>query len=532
MNCLAIETAGAILVVDCGVTFPHTDLGVDVFHPDLSYLEVRRDRIAGVVLTHGHEDHIGGLPYLLRRIDVPVWAPCHALGLASERLEERGYDLRQLRLRSIRPGQSYQAGPFRFEPVRVTHSITDACALLIRSGDFTLIHTGDFKFDPNPPDGEPTDEQRLAEIGQEGVDLLLSDSTNIDTEGASGSEDGVGRTLDAMVGQASHRVIVGMFSSNVQRLRMVGEIARKHGRRLCLLGRSVNTQVRVATKCGRLSWPSDLLIPPDGLAAVARDRVLVVASGTQAEPVAALSRLSVRTHPALRLDPGDMVLMSSRIIPGNDPAVFRMLGNFIRQAVEVRTRITHPELHVSGHAHREEQRRMLELVRPRHFIPIHGTLHHLKRHADFARSLGIDSVLLVENGDVVELTKDRVRKTGVTEVGKVATYDGEEIPEDVLRQREVLGRSGIAVVTLMVDVRGQLLAPPFVSTRGVLDEAEELDLLKAATHDVAMAFAARPFQTERPTDAQIVDVAERAIRRSINGISGRRPVAIIHVARP
>jgi ribonuclease J len=532
MNCLALECEGGIVVIDCGVTFPHSDLGVDVYHPDFSYLEARRDRVRGVVITHGHEDHIGALPYLLRRMDVPVWAPQHALSLACEHLEERGFECKRLRLNTIVPRNIYEVGPIAVEPVRVAHSITDACALILRTPVGTIVHTGDFKFDPTPPDGEPTDVARLEQIGNEGVRLLLSDSTNVDATSAAGSEKDVGIALDKLIGSARYRVVVGMFSSNVQRLRMVGDIAQKYGRKICLLGRSANTHVRVALACGKLDWPSDLLVPSDGVGQIARHKILIIASGTQGESLAALSRLSTRTHPALALDPSDMLILSSRIIPGNDPVVFRMMGNFIRQDVEIRSRITDPAIHVSGHAHRDEQQRMLRLIRPASFMPVHGTLHHLKRHADLAREMGISDVMLAENGDVVEVTDTSIRKVDFAEVGKVATYDGEEIPEDVLKERENLARTGIAVVTLMVDVRGQLLTAPAISTRGVLDENEDFDLLRAAALDVSKALAGRPFACERPTDEQIVEVAQRVVRRTFDGVSGRRPVAVVHVVRP
>lgn len=532
MNCMAVDIGGHIIVVDCGVTFPHTDIGVDVYHPDFDYLEQRRERVRGIVITHGHEDHIGALPYLLRRINAPLWGPAHALNLAGERLEERGFELRALRMHPIRPGQVYELGPLTIEPIRVSHSITEACAIVIRGAGRTILHTGDFKFDSDPPDGEPTDEARLRQVGDEGVDLLLSDSTNIDAEGHSGSERTVGQTIEQLVAAASKRVIVGMFASNVQRMQMVGDIAKRAGRRVCLVGRSVRTQVRVATRLGRLRWPSDLLIPPEAIGSLPRSRVLVIASGTQAEPYAALFRLSNRTHPAFVPDAGDTLLLSSRIIPGNDPAVMRMIGNFIRQGLHVHSRITDPAIHVSGHAHRQEQRKMLELVRPRAFMPVHGTLHHLKRHGELAREVGIEQVLVAENGDVVELTEGSLRKVKQVQVGKIATYEGEEIPDDVLREREALGRTGIAVVTLMVDARGQLLAPPFLSTRGVLDEDESVELLRAATLDIAKSLAGKPFTSERPTDADIIEVAERAVRRNLDGITGRRPLAVVHVVRP
>jgi len=532
MNCLAIESDEGILLIDCGVTFPHSDIGIDVFHPDFSYIESRRERLLGVVLTHGHEDHIGALPYLLRRANVPVWGPEHALTLARERLSERGFDLRHTRLNALVPRTRYGIGPFTVEPVRVAHSIPDACALILGTPAGTIVHTGDFKLDDAPPDGERTDVERLAQVGREGVRLLLSDSTNIDAQGCSGSERTVGTALDRLVAESTGRVVVGLFSSNVQRLQMIGEIARRYRRRICLLGRSANTHVRVASQCDRLDWPSDLLVPSDGSQAVQRSGLLVIASGTQGEPVAALWRLSDREHPALSLDSGDRLLLSSRIIPGNEPSVFRMIGKFLRCGIDVRSRITDPDIHVSGHAHRDEQMRMVEIIRPQSFIPVHGTLHHLYRHAGFARQWGVPEVLVAENGDVIEVDETGLHRAGTVEVGKIATFEGEEISEDVLREREALGRTGVAVVTLMVDSRGQLLAPPLVTTRGILDEDEDVDLMRGAALEVSQALSGRPFGHERPTDDQIVEAAQRAVRKRLDGVTGRRPVAVVHVVRP
>jgi ribonuclease J len=531
MNCLAIEAAGKLLVIDCGVSFPHTDLGVDVYHPDFSYLERRRDRVVGIVLTHGHEDHIGGLPYLLRVLDVPVHGSCHALGLASERLLERGFSPRQIRLMPFSVGQRFEAGPFSIEPVRVSHSIPEACALVIRHQRFTIVHTGDFKFDPDPPDGHATDEERLRQIGDEGVSLLLSDSTNIDAEGMSGSERSVGRALSDVISACETRVVVGLFSSNVHRLRMVGEIAQACGRKITLLGRSAQTQVRVATRCGLLNWPSDLLIPPDLLGSVGQRQSLIIASGTQGEPMAALSRLSFQTHPALTLAPKDVLVLSSRVIPGNDPAVSRMISNFIRQGVSVVHRVTNPSIHVSGHAHRDEQRRMIELLRPSVFVPVHGTLHHLHRHAEFARSLGVPTVMAAENGEVLELSSGGIRVGDVVEVGKIATYNGDELLPSVLKQREYLGRHGVAVLTLAIDARGRMIFPPWLSTRGVLDDMEERDVLNGAVENVVKALSSWSFSEQNPSDQEVMEVAERAVQRSLDGLSSRRPMTIVHVVR-
>ena len=532
MNCLALECAGAIVVIDCGVSFPQSDLGVDVYHPDFAYLEERRDRIAAIVLTHGHEDHIGALPYLLRRVNVPVWAPAHALALARERLAEREFDLRQLRLHTLVPRAACAVGPLTVEPVRVAHSIADACALVLHTPAGIVFHTGDFKFDPSPPDGELTDIERIEQVAAQGVRLLLSDSTNVDAPGTSGSEKDAGEAIDRLVGTASGRVVIGLFASNVQRLMMLGEIARKHRRRICLLGRSANTQVRVATQIGKLKWPSDLLVPYESAQSVPRSSLMVLAGGTQAEPVAALWRLATRMHQALTLEPADRVVLSSRIIPGNDPSVFRMIGHFLRRGVQVHSRITDPGVHVSGHAHRDEQQRMIELVRAASFIPVHGTLHHLHRHAELARAAGQGDVTVAENGDVIEVGATHVRKLDVAAVGKIATYDGEDVSDDVLNERQALGRTGIAIVTLTVDARGQLLRPPFLSTRGVLDEGQDMDLVRGASVEIAQALGGRPFASERPSDEQIIEVAQRAVRRHLDGISGRRPVAVVHVVRP
>ena len=357
MNCLALEQREGIVVIDCGVTFPTTDLGIDVYHPRFDYLLARADRVLGVVITHGHEDHIGALPYLLAALDVPVYGPAHALELSRGRLAENGFDLAELDLITVQTGKPFELGPFGFEPIRVTHSIADATALAIRTAAGTIIHTGDFKLDPAPPDGELTDEMRFMELGEEGVRLLLSDSTNIDSPGSAASETEVGAALGELIAKCRTRVVLAMFASNVQRLTLLGEIAQRTGRRICLLGRSVGNHVRAAEAVGRLRWPSDLVIAPDQAAAMPRERVLVIASGTQAERMSALTRLASGTHPTMRLDEGDLVILSSRIIPGNDRPVFDMMGDLLRAKVELVTRITDRRVHASGHnAHEDEER--------------------------------------------------------------------------------------------------------------------------------------------------------------------------------
>ncbi|MEO7330354.1 MAG: ribonuclease J, partial [Minicystis sp.] len=481
MNCLAIEQDDGILLVDCGVTFPSSDLGIDVYHPRFDYLLARSDRVLGVVLTHGHEDHIGALPYLLGAFDIPVHGPPHSLELARGRLYEHGFTAGEIELIPTQVGKPFDLGAFSIEPIRVTHSIADATALAIRTAAGLIVHTGDFKLDPSPPDGELTNEGRFHELGNEGVRLLLSDSTNVDSPGSSRSEREVGEALHEVVGEAKGRVILGMFASNVQRLRTVGDIAMATGRRICLLGRSVQTHVRAAQAVGRLRWPSDLVIPAESASSTPRERLLVLASGTQAERMSTLTRLSSGTHPALRLMEGDRVLLSSRIIPGNDRPVSEMIDAFLRLGVDVRSRLDNPRIHASGHAHRDEQLRMIELTRPRAFVPVHGTLHHLMRHASLARDAGVGEVLVAENGEVFEVEDAGApAKTARAPVGRVATFNGDALSDEVLRERATLGRGGALFVAVLLDKKGLTAAAPQVSARGAIEPSMSSALRKAS----------------------------------------------------
>jgi ribonuclease J len=530
MNCLVLEQQEGVVLVDCGVTFPNSDLGIDVYHPRFDYALAQPERLLGVVITHGHEDHIGALPYLLRARGAPVFSPPHALELARQRLFEHGFDPKTLHLREVAAGSSFEVGPFGFESIRVTHSIADATALAIRTVAGTVVHTGDFKLDPTPPDGELTDELRLMELGEQGVRLLLSDSTSIDSPGNAGSERDVGDALDELIAKARARVVIGMFASNVQRLRVLGDTARRCGRRICLLGRSVMTHVRAAETVRRLSWPSDLIVPPDVAMAMPRERVLLVASGTQAERGSALCRIADGTHPLVRLDPGDTVILSSRIIPGNDRQVFDMMADLLRRGVELHTRVTDRRVHASGHAHRDEQRRMIELTRPRAFVPVHGTLHHLVRHAELARECGVEDALVAENGEVVELgAEGKLAKVARVTVGKVATAGGGVLSEDVLRERAQLGRSGVAVVFLTLDPRGRYIGTPQVLTRGVF-EAPSAPLDRKIALAVARAVMDCDAET-RTDDEATANVAKVAARRAIESHAGRRPTVLVTVNR-
>jgi ribonuclease J len=533
MNCMALEVEGEILVIDCGVTFPRSDLGIDTYRPDLSWLEERQGSIRGLVLTHGHEDHIGAVPAFLERFDVPVWGPPYALELVKLRLEEYGFRADSYDLRPSVPRRRFEAGRFEVEPIRVTHSIVDATALVVRSPAGTLVHTGDFKMDGSPDPEELTDEERFREVGDEGVRLLLSDSTNVDSPGTSGNELATVERLRELVDSAPARVVVGLFASNVLRLRTLGELAAASGRKLILLGRSVVTHARIGRDLGKLSWTSDLVIPLEQLPTTPRDRQLILATGTQGERLAALARLANRTHPNLQLAEGDRVIFSSRVIPGNEPTVNQMANGFLRQGIQVCTATTYPGIHVSGHAYRDEQARMIDLVRPRSFLPIHGTLLHLHRHAELARSQGVAEVTVLENGEVGELgphaplerAGDRARS------GRVATWMGEDIPERVLQDRELLARVGVAFVTVLADAQGRPVGPVSVTSRGVLDERRDGDLLREAARETHRLLREHTYPRERPSDEEIADLARLTARRHIESSTGRRPVVLAQIVR-
>lgn len=525
MNCMAIVQRGEALLIDCGVTFDDRGLGVDVVHPDFSPLDRMDVRVVGVAVTHGHEDHIGALPYLLKRHDVPVCGPRYALGLVRERLDEHEV-LEHARLTETAPGRGFELGSFHVEPIRVTHSIADATALAITTDVGVVIHTGDFKFDEDPPDGEHFDIERFRALGDAGVTLLMSDSTNVDVEGATGSESDVGVVLEQLVLEARGAVVVAMFASNVHRLRLLGEIARKAGRKIVLLGRGVGTHARVARRAGYLPWPDELVLPDELVRERPRSEILAIATGSQGEANAALARLARGEHPAFEVLPGDRVILSARTIPGNEPEVHAIMGSLLRRGVEVVTRATERGVHVSGHAHRPDQRRMIELVRPRCFVPVHGTIHHLTRHAKLAREMGVPSIAVVENGRVVEVTKERVTLGETFGSGRVHVWAGQEVPTAVLRERAALAKEGAAFCFVVIDSTGNI--DVFVSTRGVMDDDRTRADLAAAEAAVRQALADAP---EHAPDDFLAESARLAVRRTFKQLRGVKPVTIARIHR-
>jgi ribonuclease J len=530
MNALAVVSDGEAIVVDCGVTFDDRGLGVDVVHPDFSALDAFRVR--GVVLTHGHEDHIGALPYFLRRFDVPVWGPPYALGLVRERLAEHEV-LRWAKLFETTPRTPFEIGPFGIEPVRVTHSIADATALAITTRAGMVVHTGDFKFDEDPVDGEAFDEERLRAIGDGGVALLMSDSTNIDARGdAAGGERGVGDAMREIVESATGVVVVAMFASNVHRLKMLGEIARATNRRIVVLGRSVQTHAKVAHATGYLDWPGDITWPADRIGELPRDRILGVATGTQGEARAALARLAHGEHSAIDLAAGDTVILSSRVIPGHEPEVYALMGDLLRRGVHLRTWISDRAVHVSGHAHAGEQRRMIDLVRPRAFMPLHGTLHHLHRHAELARTSGIANVTILEDGEVGVLDEHGFRKEGRVPSGRVHRFAGREVTASIIRERTVIAQEGVAMVVVPVDARGDVAGDVTIATRGVIELEANEALFASAKEGAVEAVRELPKSAGvRKDDAAIAEAVRLAVRRVLSRALGFKPVTVVQVVR-
>lgn len=525
MNCLALAQGDDIVLVDCGVTFPTQALGIDVLIPRFDFLADYRERVRGLVVTHGHEDHIGAIPYLLDEIDVPIWAPAHAAALIKSRLDDHRFDLDAVDLRTISVGRRFEVGSFAVEALRVTHSIADATALAIDTAAGVVVHTGDFKLDETPVDGQRTDEARLAALGDAGVRLLLSDSTGIDVPGVTRSETAVADALEEHIAAASGRVIVGMFASNVQRLIALGRIAKRVRRRVCLLGRSVITHARVGRDLGMLEWASDLVVSPEIAAELPPRDVLVLATGTQAEERAALTRLARDAHPKLKLLPTDTIILSSRIIPGNDRPVVDLMGALLRKGVRVISRFEDPRIHASGHACRGELERMIELTRPRAFMPVHGTRHHLTRHAELATDLGVPEVIVAEDGEVVEIGRSAApRQVAQVVTGRVAIFDREPLDDLVIRDRARIAERGVLAVSVTLARGWKLAATPCVEGLGVFDAMGHGRA--DAERDVERALA-QALRDGCVGDDAIIEVVSSAARRSVDKSLGLKPEVMV-----
>jgi ribonuclease J len=522
MNCMALECEGRIAVVDCGLLFPNEPIGVDVVVPDLSWIRERAARVDGVFVTHGHEDHIGALPHLLASVPVPVFGPRFALALLRRRLEETGLEAD---LRPVGPGEVRSAGqgsPISAEFIAVAHSIPDACGLAIRTPQGTLLHSGDFKIDERPV-GPPSDLARIEALGREGVRLLLSDSTNAEKPGRSPSESSVRQGLEVAFDRARGRLYASCFASHVHRIQQLADAARARGRRLALLGRSMEENVRLALALGYLS------LPPWQLCSLAEAREAppaescVLVSGTQGEPRSALARLARGEHPELSIGPGDLVVFSSRLIPGNERAVHQVMNDLARAGAEI-LHEQEPPLHATGHAQEDEQRQLIRLARPGSFLPIHGEYRQLARHAAHAAAEGVPERILATDGDLVEIGDAGIRVApGEVPTGRVYTDRealGRDVAEMVVRDRRLLAEAGLVLCVLAVDRgTGAVVRGPDLFAMGVAGFEGAADAIRAE----ALAALGEMSGPAREDPAEVAGALRAAVRRWFRREGLRRP---------
>jgi len=479
-NMTAYEYGNDILVVDCGMGFPDDDMyGVDMVIPDITYLMKNKDRVRAIVLTHGHEDHIGAVPYVLRELNVPVYAPRLTAGLVKLKLEEHRL-LDSARIITHEAGESFKVGCFKVEFIHVNHSIADAVALAIKTPIGTCIHTGDFKLDPTPIQGGIMDLGRLGTLGKEGVLALLSDSTNVEKPGYSVSEKKVGQSFDNLFKDCKKRIIVTTFASNVHRIQQVIDIAAKYGRKVAVTGRSMENIMKVSMELGYMSVPEGVLMDINMIKKQPPEKTVIVSTGSQGEEMSALYRMAFSGHKQVEIGPGDRVIISASAIPGNENTVSAVINELFRKGAEVvYDRLS--DLHVSGHACQEEQKIMLALTNPKFFIPVHGEQRHLRVHAKLARDMGWDekNVVVAQIGSVIELTRKSVKLNGTVPAGKILV-DGTgvgDVGSVVLRDRKHLAEDGMLVVVLgLSSDDGSILSGPDIITRGFVyvKESEKL----------------------------------------------------------
>jgi ribonuclease J len=531
MNMMAFEFDGDIIIVDCGIMFPDAELlGVDVVIPDMSYVRDHRERVRAIVLTHGHEDHIGGLPYLLEEVDVPVYGTPFTLALAHSKLVE--HDLAETTvLREMHPRRPFQVGPFHIEFIHLTHSIIQAGGLAITTPLGTIIHTGDFKLDPTPTDGQVSDLHTLAEYGRKGVLALFSDSTNVERPGLTPSESAVRQRLSQIIGGAKQRVLISCFATSMHRLQIVTDLAHEFGRKICFVGRSMQKNSEIAIQMGKLHVPPGTLVMPKDLRKLPRNQVTVVIAGSQGEPMSAMARVSVAAHRDVTVDPGDEVVLSARVIPGNEKPIFRMLDHLYRRGARVHYHDgSQPPVHVSGHGSAEELKLMLNLVRPKYFIPVHGEYRQLWRHRELAKELAAVSgeTFLLETGDVLEFDDKGAQLAGKVTVGRTYLDGGtlDEVEEVILKERRHISEDGIVIPILAINEHtGVLETTPEVVSRGFVPLNEAPELVESA-RAVIMRTIEKSNLEEVADWGVIKEKIRTALRKHFNEETGKRPLIL------
>jgi len=534
MNANLYHYDGSWLMVDLGISFPDDSMpGIDVVLPDLSFIEQRRDSLAGLVLTHGHEDHLGAIPYMWSQLGCPVYGSAFTLALLRRKLAENGRQM-DIPLIEVGPGMVSEIGPFSVEMVGLTHSIPDPTALAIRCDAGTVLHTGDWKFDPAPGLGDETDTARLAQIGDEGVLAMVGDSTNAMVEGRTGSEAEAEAGLREVIAAATSRVAVTCFSSNVARIQSIIRAAQANDRSVAVVGRALKRAISAAQEVGYLRDLPDF-VPEEDIDLLPRNNIVIICTGTQGEPRAAMAKIAAGAHESVKLEKGDTVVYSSRQIPGNEPAIARVQDALIRRRINLITNEDAP-VHVSGHPSRDEMVEMYGLVKPQIAIPVHGTARHLVAHAELAEACQVRQTLLPDNGTVIRLagtggeTKasiiDNVKTGALThEKGKIL-----EIQSDMMRARRRMLWNGVVTASLVMNRDGGLCAVPAVSQTGISDDSAATDYVATASLAIEDALAGMG-RAARRDDANVEEIAGQALRRVARSMFGLRPVAHVHIMR-
>ena len=530
MNCMAVRYGEEMIILDAGMGFPEESVyGVDVSVPDFNFLEEYRDNITAIILTHGHEDHLGALPYILKKFNVPVYASHFTVGLAEKKLDEHDL-LGDVLIHRVEPRDTVEIGPFQIEFIRASHSLVDCFSLAIRTPVGTIIHTGDYKVDETPVIGEPIDLRTLRSYGQEGVLALLSDSTNATVPGRTPSERAVIPAFEEIFTEATGRIIVAAFASSIHRIQIVMDVAQQFDRKVCVLGRSMQKNVEIAEELGYLDIPDGLLVSLNETKRLDDDEIVFLVTGSQGEPRAALSQMSTQSYKGLTVEEGDTVVLSARIIPGNERAISRLIGYIYKRGaniIEEKRRL----IHVSGHASQEDIRIMTEAVRPKFVVPIHGEYRMLFRHKEFVKNhLGYaeENIILIENGDVLELDGERAVITDKREVGRTFIDDTgfEEIDTETVRERKQLAYEGIVTVAVTIDEEtGELEAEPEIVTRGLVGADSTNGFLKNAQRIVTEAVENAP-HAERVDTSLLKERVRLELKRFIQKQTGARPVIL------
>ena len=526
-NMMAYEFAGDIIVVDAGIMFPHNDmLGVDYIIPDFEYLINRKDRVRGLIITHGHEDHIGAIQHFIEQINVPIYATPLTRGLIEAKLF-RNNAQHKAQFKTIQAGESSNIGPFKVEYFHVSHSIPDAVSLAITTAAGLVIHMSDFKFDHTPVDGWPTDFAKLAEYSTRGVDLLLSDSTNAERPGWTPSEAVIGPAFDKVFAEAKGRIIIATFASLISRVQQVADAALKSGRKMALAGPSMVDNVKIARKMKYLEIADDLIVPIEQALNMQDHKVVIMCTGSQGEPSSIVGRLSAGTNRQFDLKPNDTVVLSSHPIPGNEESIGKTINRILRRGATVIDDKVAP-IHVSGHAAQEEQKLLLNLVRPKHFMPIHGELRMLKQHAKLAMQVGVEeeNIIIVENGQVVELIGNKIQ-LGERIPGDYVFVDGEsigDIDHDIMKERGQLARNGILLIDISLDKHsGKLLHDPEILTRGFVTSEEAEKILPEVRKRVMQAVNGGGMSSEK-------DIIN-AIKSYLHQETKRRPMVFVTLSK-